>query len=333
MLLIACRDFNFSLTNSGRMKSCAVSFVSRTRLRTPSVRRRRRGRWTSFLTRRGYPIAPAVASSAGLDGVAPCGLNAGQMRGVRKLTTDYLLIDISNSFVKLAFSTSEEIGKPTRLATGRLTATALRRILRGRKVRTIVVSSVVPKRNNAIRAAAGSARVLFLNPKLDLGVGIKYPKPRSIGADRLANAAAVAQLYGVPAIVVDFGTAVTFDVVSSAGDYVGGVIAPGLEVLTNYLYQRTALLPKLRLSEPPRVIGKTTRGAMMSGAIFGYRGLVREIVRRLTAENFPRKKPRVIATGGYARLIAQKLPEIEAVHPNLTLEGLRIVANRNIGPE
>ncbi|MEY2550961.1 MAG: type pantothenate kinase, partial [Verrucomicrobiota bacterium] len=109
--------------------------------------------------------------------------------------------------------------------------------------------------------------------------------------------------------------------------------APGLEVMTNYLYQRTALLPKLSLSEPPRVIGKTTRGAMMSGAIFGYRGLVREIVRRLTAENFPRKKPRVIATGGYARLIAQKLPEIEAVHPNLTLEGLRIVANRNIRPE
>jgi type III pantothenate kinase len=255
------------------------------------------------------------------------------MRGVRKLTADYLLIDVSNSFVKLAFATTEKIGKPLRLATSKLTGTAMRRILRGRKVGTIVVSSVVPKRNNAIRAAAGSARVLFLDPKLDLGVGIKYPKPRSIGADRLANAAAVAQLYGTPAIVVDFGTAVTFDVVSVKGDYVGGVIAPGLEVMTNYLYQRTALLPKLSLSEPPRVIGKTTRGAMMSGAIFGYRGLVREIVRRLTAENFPRKKPRVIATGGYARLIAQKLPEIEAVHPNLTLEGLRIVANRNIRPE
>jgi type III pantothenate kinase len=255
------------------------------------------------------------------------------MRGVRKLTADYLLIDVSNSFVKLAFATTEKIGKPLRLATSKLTGTAMRRILRGRKVGTIVVSSVVPKRNNAIRAAAGSARVLFLDPKLDLGVGIKYPKPRSIGADRLANAAAVAQLYGTPAIVVDFGTAVTFDVVSAKGDYVGGVIAPGLEVMTNYLYQRTALLPKLSLSEPPRVIGKTTRGAMMSGAIFGYRGLVREIVRRLTAENFPRKKPRVIATGGYARLIAQKLPEIEAVHPNLTLEGLRIVANRNIRPE
>src|SRR3989440_4229773 len=252
------------------------------------------------------------------------------MRTGGKLTTDYLLIDISNSFVKLAFATSRKIAKPFRLATSRFTAAALRRILRGRTVGAIVVSSVVPKKNKVITAAAGAARVLFLNPKLDLGVGIDYPRPRSIGADRLANAAAVTQLCGTPAIVVDFGTAVTFDVVSAAGDYVGGVIAPGLEVMTNYLYQRTALLPKLTLSEPPRAIGKTTREAMMSGAVFGYRGLVREIVRRLTAENFPKKKPRIVATGGYAQLIAQKLPEIEAVHPNLTLEGLRIVANRNI---
>src|SRR5438874_1615543 len=258
---------------------------------------------------------------------------AAPMRASRSLTTDYLLIDVSNSFVKLAFATTEKIGIPTRLATSKLTATALRRILRGRKVGTVVVSSVVPRRNEAIRAAARSTRVLFLNPKLDLGVGIDYPRPRSIGADRLANAAAVAQLYGSPAIVVDFGTAVTFDVVSARGDYVGGVIAPGLEVMTNYLYQRTALLPKLTLREPPRAIGKTTRDAMMSGAVFGYRGLVREILARLTAENFPEKKPHLVATGGYAELIARKLPEIEAVQPNLTLEGLRIVANRNSRPE
>jgi type III pantothenate kinase len=247
-----------------------------------------------------------------------------------RLTTDYLLIDVSNSFVKLAFATKEKIGKTMRLATKKLTRAAVRQILRRHQVRAIIVSSVVPKKNKAIKLAAGSTRVLFLNPKLDLGVGVDYPAPRSIGADRLANAAAVAQLCGTPAIVVDFGTAVTFDVVSAAGDYVGGVIAPGLEVMTNYLYQRTALLPKLTLSEPPRAIGKSTREAMMSGAVFGYRGLVREIVRRLTAENFPHKKPRIVATGGYAQLIARKLPEIEAVHPNLTLEGLRIVANRNI---
>ena len=239
------------------------------------------------------------------------------MRPAGKLTTDYLLIDISNSFVKLAFATTRKIGKSARLPTGKFTVAAVRRILRGHKVGTIVVSSVVPKKNKAITAAAG----------------IDYPRPQSIGADRLANAVAVAQLYGSPAIVVDFGTAVTFDVVSARGDYVGGVIAPGLEVMTNYLYQRTALLPKLTLREPPRAIGKTTRDAMMSGAVFGYRGLVREILARLTAENFRKKKPHLVATGGYARLIARKLPEIEAVHANLTLEGLRIVANRNSRPE
>jgi type III pantothenate kinase len=251
------------------------------------------------------------------------------MRAAGKRTTDYLLVDISNSFTKLAFSTTQRLTKPMRIPTNELTAAVLRKILRDRNVKTIVVSSVVPKKNKVIAAAAGSSRTLFLQPKLDLGVGVDYPSPRSIGADRLANAAAVAQLYGHPAIVVDFGTAVTFDVVSRDGDYVGGVIAPGLEAMTNFLYQRTALLPKLSLREPKSAIGKTTRDAMMAGAIYGYRGLVREILLRVRAENFPRSKPRIVATGGYAQLIARKLPEIEAVHPNLTLEGLRIIANRN----
>jgi type III pantothenate kinase len=253
------------------------------------------------------------------------------MRAARKRTTDYLLVDISNSYTKLAFATRQRIGKPIRHPTKELTVAFLRRFLRSRHVATIVVSSVVPRKNKVVVAAAGSTRLLFLTPELNLGVGIDYPAPQSIGADRLANAAAVAQLYGFPAIVVDFGTAVTFDVVSAGGNYVGGVIAPGLEAMTSFLYDRTALLPKLSLREPMRAIGKTTREAMMSGAIFGYRGLVREILIRVTGENFRQRKPQIVATGGYAQLIAGKLPEIAAVHPNLTLEGLRIVANRNIG--
>jgi type III pantothenate kinase len=248
-----------------------------------------------------------------------------------KRPTDYLLIDISNSYTKLAFATRQRLGKPTRHPTKELSVALLRRLLRSRSVKTIVVSSVVPRKNKTVAAAAGSSRLLFLSPQLDLGVGIDYPAPRSIGADRLANAAAVAQLYGCPAIVVDFGTAVTFDVVSARGDYVGGVIAPGLEAMTSFLYDRTALLPKLSLREPARAIGKTTREAMMSGAIFGYRGLVHEILVRISRENFSRRKPRIVATGGYAQLIASELPEIDSVHPNLTLEGLRIIANRNVG--
>jgi type III pantothenate kinase len=253
------------------------------------------------------------------------------MRAAGKRMTDYLLVDISNSFTKLAFATRQRLAKPIRHPTKNLTVAILRRILRGRNVETIVVSSVVPGKNRVIAAAAGSSRLLFLSPQLDLGVGIDYPLPQSIGADRLANAAAVAQLYGYPAIVVDFGTAVTFDVVSARGDYLGGVIAPGLEAMTSFLYDRTALLPKLSLREPVRAIGKTTREAMMSGAVFGYRGLVREILVRVGLENFPQGRPRIVATGGYAQLITRGLPEIEAVHPNLTLEGLRIIANRNVG--
>jgi type III pantothenate kinase len=243
--------------------------------------------------------------------------------------SDYLLVDISNSYAKFAFASARRVAAPMRIATGALSSSVVSRFLGKRNVRKLVVSSVVPAKNSAIRKAAGKAKVLWLDWKLKLGVEIDYPKPQSIGADRLANAAAVTALYGFPAIVVDFGTAVTFDIISEHRAYIGGVIAPGLEAMTNFLYQRTALLPKLSLKEPRRAIGKSTVQAMLSGAVFGYRGLVREILSQIKAEQFPRSKLHVVATGGYARLIAGRLPEIDVVHPNLTLEGLRIVASLN----
>jgi len=244
--------------------------------------------------------------------------------------SDYLLIDISNSYAKFAFASKERVSAPVRVATNELSSRVVAGFVGQRKLREVVVSSVVPSKNSAIsKATRKQAKVLWLNWKLKLGVAIDYPKPQSIGADRLANAAAVAELYGCPAIVVDFGTAVTFDVVSERRAYVGGVIAPGLEAMTNFLYQRTALLPKLSLKEPHSAVGKSTIEAMRAGAVFGYRGLVREILARIKAEQFSRKKVMVVATGGYARLIAQGLREIGAIHPHLTLEGLRIVANLN----
>jgi type III pantothenate kinase len=243
--------------------------------------------------------------------------------------SDYLLIDISNSYAKIAFASAKRVFTPTRIVTGSLSSRLISRFLRRRNVGKVVVSSVVPAKNSAILKAAGKRKVLWLDWKLKLGVEIDYPKPQSIGADRLANAAAVTALYGCPAIVVDFGTAVTFDIVSEHRAYVGGVIAPGLEAMTNFLYKRTALLPKLSLKEPRHAIGKSTIQAMLSGAVFGYRGLIREILSQIRAEQFPRKKVHVVATGGYARLIARRLPEMGLVHPNLTLEGLRIVANLN----
>lgn len=245
-------------------------------------------------------------------------------------SSDYLLIDLSNSYAKIAFASKERVSAPVRYPTGELSRSVVAGFLRQRQVQKVVVSSVVPAKNSAIAAAArDEAKVLWLDWKLKLGVAIDYPKPQSIGADRLANAAAVAELYGCPAIVVDFGTAATFDVVSTRRSYVGGVIAPGLEAMTNFLYERTALLPKLAFRTPKRAVGRSTLEAMRSGAVFGYRGLVREILGQIRAEQFPRTKVAVVATGGYARLIAEGLPDIGAIHQNLTLEGLRIVANLN----
>ncbi len=244
--------------------------------------------------------------------------------------SDYLLIDVSNSYAKLAFASRERVSNPARVPTAELSSNVVAEFLSRRQVKKLVVSSVVPTKNSAIsKAAHNKAQVLWLDWKLKLDVAIDYPKPQSIGADRLANAAAVAELYGWPAIVVDFGTAVTFDVVSEERSYIGGVIAPGLEAMTNFLYQRTALLPRLSLKEPHLAVGKSTVEAMRSGAVFGYRGLVREILARIRTEQFSRKKVVVVATGSYARLIAGQLPEVAMIHPHLTLEGLRIVGNLN----
>ena len=240
-----------------------------------------------------------------------------------------MLIDISNSFTKLAFARRQRTSKSFRIPTQRFTSALLRGFIKKRKIDIFVVCSVVPKKNSAIRRIAKRSRILWLTPRIELGVGIDYPNPKTIGADRLANAVAVTALYGWPAIVVDFGTAVTFDIVSARRKYIGGVIAPGLEAMTNFLYQRTALLPRLSLKEPRFAVGRSTVEAMRSGAVIGYRGIVREIIARIKAERFPGKKVHVIATGGYADLIAARLPEIDAVHPNLTMEGLRIVANLN----
>jgi type III pantothenate kinase len=245
--------------------------------------------------------------------------------------TDYLLVDISNSYTKLAFASITRLSAsaPVRIMTTKLSSGVVTGFLRRQKVRKVVVSSVVPEKNPAILKATREVEVLWLDSTLKLGMGIDYPKPKSIGADRLANAVAVTELYGFPAIVVDFGTAVTFDIISARRKYIGGVIAAGLEAMTNFLYQRGALLPKISLKEPRCAVGKSTIEAMRSGAVIGYRGLVREILARIKAEQFPRRKVYVVATGGYARLIAGQLPEIGAIRPHLTLEGLRIVANLN----
>lgn len=238
-----------------------------------------------------------------------------------------LLVDISNSFTKAALASGNRIGKVHRLPTSSLNASVLRKTFPRRQLDGVVLSSVVPSRTPVVESAFGN--VCVVAPGIALGVGIDYPDPASIGADRLANAAGCAAHHGCPAIVVDFGTAVTFDVLSARGDYIGGVIAPGLEAMTNYLHTRTALLPNIRLAEPAKAIGRTTREAMLSGAVHGYRGLVREILQQIRAEAFPRKRPHIIATGGDATLIGSRVPLFDTIDPLLTLKGLLAIARLN----
>jgi type III pantothenate kinase len=256
-------------------------------------------------------------------------LRAAFLARKRRTKPDFLLIDVSNSFTKLAFASRSRIERASKIATPSLNARRIASILRRRDARTVVVSSVVPKKDREIKRAARGHKIIWLTAKTRLNVRTDYPNPRSIGADRLANAVAVAQLYGSPAIVIDFGTAVTFDIVAPGNAYIGGVIAPGLEAMTNFLYHRTALLPRISLREPRSAVGKSTNQAMLAGAIFGYRGLVREILQRIIAEKSWSGHVRIVATGGYAKLIARKLPEVDIVHENLTLEGLRLVGRMN----
>jgi type III pantothenate kinase len=236
----------------------------------------------------------------------------------------FLLIDNSNSFTKFALASREKLLRFSKIATPRLTAKALTTAIRGWQFGAVVLSSVVPRKEKMLLRFFKSQPVLRVSPEVNLGVGIDFPNPKTIGADRLANAAAVAAFYGAPSIVVDFGTAVTFDIISPDRKYIGGVIAPGLEVMTDYFYQRTALLPRIEPVEPI-----SARDAMLSGAVFGYRGLVKQILTEIKRELAAPKNLKVVATGGYAELIAAKLPAITLVHPNLTLEGLRIIATLN----
>jgi type III pantothenate kinase len=186
--------------------------------------------------------------------------------------------------------------------------------------------SVVPAATPSVQATLSqlfSFHALQLSPATVRGIGIDYPRPETIGQDRLANAIAVQHHFGAPSVVVDFGTAVTFDVVNRRSEYTGGIIAPGLAAMTEYLHEKTALLPRIVIREPRGVIGRNTYDAMLIGAVHGYRGLVRELIRELRTELKVKSLP-VVATGGYAALIARKLPEITAVRPSLTLEGLRL---------
>ena len=246
-----------------------------------------------------------------------------------------LLFDIGNTHTHVGLANGRRVVKqinvPTREWFGGKAKSRVARFVGAKKITGAILCSVVPRATPLLRKtvhALWKLDMLELTPKTVRGVGIDYPKPRSIGPDRLANAVAARNRFGAPVVVVDFGTAVTFDVVSARGNYVGGIIAPGLAAMTDYLYEKTALLPRIQIREIKTAVGKSTEQAMLVGAVHGYRGLIRGLLVELKRELKTRRLP-VVATGGYAKLIASKLPEISSVEPNLTLEGLRLVWQAN----
>jgi len=162
---------------------------------------------------------------------------------------------------------------------------------------------------------------LIVSPGVRTGVHIRMDNPREVGPDRIANAAAAHHLYEGPVIVVDVGTATTFDVVSSEGDFLGGVVAPGIAGAADALFTRTAALPRIELVAPTQAIGSNTISAMQAGVIFGYAGLIEGILARIQKQLG--EKAKVVATGGYARLIVSETPSIDLVNPDITLVGLR----------
>ena len=164
---------------------------------------------------------------------------------------------------------------------------------------------------------------LVIGAGVKTGVSIRMDDPREVGTDRIVNAAAAHHLYGGPVIIVDMGTATTFDTVSREGDYIGGAIAPGLNTAAEALFMRTAKLPRVELVRPKHAIGTNTTSAMQSGLVFGYVGLVESIISRIQLELD--EKAKVVATGGFANIIAEETPVIEVINPDLTLIGLRLI--------
>jgi type III pantothenate kinase len=251
-----------------------------------------------------------------------------------------LVFDIANTNIKIGMFDGDKLKATWRISTGvqRMAdeyAVMLYNLLRHqgidfKDVKKGAMSCVVPPLMttfNELFERYFNIQPLVVGPGVKTGVRIRYPNPREVGSDLIANAAAALHLYKPPIIVVALGTATAFSIVSKDGDYMGGIIAPGLGISAEALYTRTAALPRVELATPKKIIGDNTQTSIQSGLIFGWAGLVEGIVGRIQKELG--QKAMVVATGGYAGIIAKETKAIGEVNPNLTLIGIKVIHDMN----
>jgi len=251
-----------------------------------------------------------------------------------------LVMDVGNTNTVLGLFEGEKLLAHWRVITGNYRTSDELRFLLGllfqqegydlRKVRGCCISSVVPQLDNALQRVSQTVfkvDAVMVGPGVKTGLVLQFDNPKEIGADRIVNAVAAVETYGGPAVVVDFGTATTFDAVTANHEYRGGVIVPGLQVAADALFEKCAKLPRVDISKPPNVIGRNTVDSIRSGLTYGYADLVDGVVARFAGEM--KTQPNVVATGGLAELIASISKTITIVDPLLTLKGLTAVYRRN----
>jgi len=260
---------------------------------------------------------------------------------VRKAPARLLAVDVGNTNTVLGLYEDGKLRRHWRLTTRREATSdeialsvqgLLDSLSPGVAPRDVIVASVVPSLGFPIRQAFRQLfrlEPLFVEPGIKTGMPILYDVPQEVGADRIVNAVAAHARLGGPCVVVDFGTATTFDVVTARGEYAGGVIVPGIAISAEALFEKAARLWRVEIRRPERVIGKTTAGSIQSGLYFGYLSLVDGVLDRIAREIGAR--PRVIATGGLAELFGGGSERIEEVDPLLTLTGLLLIHERNRG--